>query len=126
MTIPLLRLHSLWPMIEKIRPSPPQNTSDSTNPAIAMPDVRVCMMIGIPGGMPIGGAGGRTAPSVKLLPHVEQNAAAGEAMAPHFGHIIGRHHAAGSGVGSIQIVEGRDPNGIRQNPGVSMGRATGR
>src|SRR5262249_8078108 len=76
-------------MIEKIRPSTPQK-NDSTNPAIAIPDVRACTMIGTAaaGAPPSGGAGGRTAPGTRLLPHTEQNEADGEAGVPHLGHII--------------------------------------
>src|SRR5580692_1752654 len=88
-TIPLLRLHSLWPMIENTRPSTLQK-NDSTKPAIAMPDVRgACIGIAIiGGGTPYEGIGGMPAgiwPPARLVPQIEQNAAPGAIAFPHWG-----------------------------------------
>src|SRR3954470_13591467 len=91
-TVPLDRLTSLWPRIEKIRPSSPQK-NDRTNPAIAMPDVRVTTGAPYIPGMLIGGRGmpcpGATpGGTIRLVAHCEQNAALGRFCAPQVGQFI--------------------------------------
>src|ERR1700733_14618399 len=89
-TIPSDRLHSLWPMIEKIRPSR-LHTNESTKPAIAIPEVRRTLGMtmtggGIDDGKPVGICPGICA--ARLMPQTAQNAAPGVVAVPHLGQGI--------------------------------------